>query len=287
MRSRVAKLDTDKVLVPFNKVRDYFGTKEWKILNIEGHNLISKHEDFDIKVEVEQEKVFFNVIIEAEGDPSDRLEVTTDNPTEAIVDFVAGQVPGGKETFQKYASDPTLFSQIIRRAATKIKDLGPKRTLAFVRQALLVINFDSLIEFVRTAADGLEKESRGEVEIDELARIMDGKNWDVEITEDPGTSRAAIKSNFYGFNIDITPCCVQYGVEYIIEGYPESIWWETTYDPIKSFDEWIDSDRFEKVKEERGGYEGSEPPESEPITKPITKPIKSPEEADTVPAPGG
>jgi len=273
MRPRIAKLESGKeVFVPFKKIRDYFGTKEWT-LNVDGHTLVSKHEEFDIKVEVKQEKVFFNVVVEAEGDPTDRLEVTTDNPTKEIIDFVAGQVPGGKETFQQYASNPTLFAQIIRRAATKVKSLGPKRTLAFVRQALLVVNFDSLLELIRTAAEVL-----GDVEINELSRIMEQKKWDIEITEDPETSRASIKTSFYGFNINIVPCCIQYEVEYIIEGYPESIWWETTDDPIKSFDEWIDSDRFEKVKEERGGYEGSKPPESG---------HKSPEEADTVPVPEG
>jgi hypothetical protein len=234
-------------LTLMDEIRNYFGTRSWK-LDATSDELTSFHDERDIKVKVNKDKVKFKVIAEAKDDPSDRLEVVTDNPLKELTDFLSKGLPGG--VFESYASNPVLFSKIIRRAATKVRQLGPTRIANFIKQAVLVLSFDSLQEFVsmaiKIAADGYE-----EIEVFDLFEKMKKKGWDVEeIKTESG--RAGIRADFHDlYDIIIEPESIEYEYEYMIEGYPESMAWGTVEDPIRAFEDWIKSDRFQKSSEER------------------------------------
>jgi len=229
-----------------DEIRDFFGTRFWK-LDIEGGKLSAVHEEFDIIVTVSREETEFKVVAEAKDDPSDKLEVVTDNPMKELTDFLSAGLPGGGEAFKEYASNPTLLSKVIRRVARKIRQLGPKKTAAFVKQAVLILGFDSLQKLVKVAVEG----AYGEAEAFDLFQKMKKKGWDVEEVEIPG-GRAGIKANFHDlYDIEIMPEAINYEYEYMIEGYPESIYWGTTDDPIRAFEDWVKTENFEKASEER------------------------------------
>lgn len=228
-------------LTLMDEIRSFFGTRGWK-LDVTGDGLTASNYELDLKVKVSREKVNFRVIAEAKDDPADRLDTITSNPTKELSNFFSAGVPGGKEVFESYASSPYLISGILRRAATRVKKLGPKRIAAFIKQALIVLDLN---EFITKVA------AYGEVETEELANQMKKKGWKLEEFE-TDAGRAGIKINFHDlYDATIYPESVEYEYEYVIDGYPKSMYWGTSEDPIRAFEDWVKTDNFNEAVDER------------------------------------
>lgn len=228
-------------LTLMDEIRSFFGTRGWE-LDVTSDGLTATNYELDLKVKVGREKVNFRVVAEAKDDPADKLDVVTSNPTKELSDFFSAGVPGGKEVFESYASSPQLFSGILRRAAARVKRLGPKRIAAFIKQALIVLDLNEFI--ARVAA-------YGEVETEQLADQMKKKGWDLEEFE-TDAGRAGIKIDFHDlYTATIYPESVEYEYEYVIDGYPKSMYWGTSEDPIRAFEDWVKTDNFNEAVEER------------------------------------
>lgn len=239
------------VLVPMDRVKEYFDTPGWE-LDFSTENgvdkLIATSEEFDIKVEIDKGPTKFKVEAESVDDPTDRLDVVTTDPIKELHNFLSAGLPEG--AFESYASNPVLFSKIIRRAASKIKQLGPKRTANFIKQAIAILEFESFRTILASIIKIAEGEY-GELEIVNLLKKMEAKGWDVK--EETRDGRAALKINFHDlWDITIYPSSITYDFDFIIEGYPESAYWGSdTDDPIRDFQNWFKEDRFVKAIEER------------------------------------
>lgn len=241
MRCRLAITTINDILMAIGRREEY----DTKLLD-DGTLLV---EAYPYVLKIKQNSPMFHWVVEAVDDPTDRDEGYSSTPTQDIVDFVKGDVPGGS-MLDKYAAE-----QLRRMAAAILAGrCRPADVAAELRRVA------SRVRMADTGVSALIDLHR--VEMKHLADQMTGKGWRIQEFKDDSSLPAIEFEIGERYTGKLMLHDVIYDYEFAVEGEPSVTKSGTTNDLEQEFRAWARSDAVDSAREAA----------PDPDTKPIAAP---------------
>ncbi len=269
-------------VVTMEEIRNYFKGDKWKSSEFTDSSMEAHSNNYDVSLQAKDFK--FRVRVEAEDDPTDSDETTTEDPVKFLEEFL-GAGAGSSGGFEKMSSSPKSVARALRALASRIDrgNVEKRSAIGSLRRIVLSTGI-SMVEYaIRKAILAASQEEVHKSELDDLLKGLKSKGWKAKesSTKNGFPSISVDMSGIYTAEITVDTMVWSYVFE--IRDYPDSRKEGMTNDPIQQFRLYYkdpSTQEYESLREEE-----AKTGKAEPNDETVAPPKKSPSQDDETVAP--